>query len=175
MVLIDPGVFSVACQVHSKSFDVIGVPSSHTASGLMLMVRVMAASGAGASLPAGASLLGASLLGASVPGASVAAVVSPLPESSSLPHAAAMRAVPASNATNLALLGVLLTYLTSWVRVVREGRPGRASGVGLVLHALWGTLSPRREPPDLNAGVRPQWVQSPHLPFDVSAHGRRAI
>ena len=95
-----------ACQVHSRSADVIGVPSSQTASGLRLKVTVMAASPAGASLPAGASVAGASEVGASVP---AAAVVSPLPPSPSLPHAAAMSAVPASSATNLALLGVLLT------------------------------------------------------------------
>ncbi len=101
----------------------IGVPSSQTASGLSLMVRVIAAVAAGASLLAGASLpAGASVAGASVAGAAVVSLLPPL----SLPHAAATRAVPASSATILAPLGVLLTYLTSWV--VWFGRATRAAG-----------------------------------------------
>src|SRR5262249_60356833 len=40
LVLIDPGVWRYAFQLHSRSFDVIGVPSSQTAFGFRWIVRV---------------------------------------------------------------------------------------------------------------------------------------
>ena len=111
-------MFSVAFHVHSKSATVIGVPSSQTASGLILIVSVMAApaAGGGARCRVVASAgAGAGLGGRGLAAAGRVRSVSLLLPSSSLPQAAATSAVPASSATSLALLGVLLTYLTSWL------------------------------------------------------------
>ena len=114
----------------------IGVPSSHTASGFSLIVSVMPPAAGAVLLPvspalvlAPASVVGASLLAA----APVVSLLLPL----LLPHAAAISAVPASSATTLALLGVLLTYLTSWLCGSGGGsrRARRGSVACLVLPA----------------------------------------
>ena len=133
----------------------IGVPSSHTASGFILIVSVMPPAAGAVLLPvspalvlAPASVVGASLLAA----APVVSLLLPL----LLPQAAASSAVPASSATTLALLGVLLTYLTSWL-CGSGGGSRRARALGRLPRAA----CPRqgavpREPP----GTRPAFDHS---------------
>jgi hypothetical protein len=104
-VLIDPGVFRIASEVHWKSATVIGVPSSHTALGLMSIVTVIAAP------PEDAAVVSAPP--AVVSGAEVSAVVPPVVSAvvppvvpavvalvlfESLPQDAAMNAIPTARA-----------------------------------------------------------------------------
>src|SRR5262245_24191395 len=123
-VTIEPGVFSAACHVHSKSSQVIGEPSSQTASGLMSIVMVIAASPDGCVPPVSpvvvpgsvpGDVVACSLAGGevadSVPGAVAGAVVPAAPPSSSSPQAAATATSdrPAAKAKSRLVRLMLLT------------------------------------------------------------------
>ena len=95
-----------------------------------------------------ASVVGASLLAA----APVVSLLLPL----LLPQAAAISAVPASSATTLALLGVLLTYLTSWLCGSGGVRADRVSVGRLPRAACPRQGAVPREPP----GTRPAFDRS---------------